>query len=112
MKTQKKLFSPMVALACLGFCGCIVATRESVSPGPPGTRVWAAGSTEKIQRVNRSELPHSGVWDEMARRVRLEGVRGEHVPFQLVVTADRIDLKKITVEVSGTAMCRGPDPGR
>ncbi|MCS5626753.1 MAG: DUF4091 domain-containing protein [Planctomycetes bacterium] len=100
MKTQKKLFSPMVALACLGFCGCIVATRESVSPGPPGTRVWAAGSTEKIQRVNRSELPHSGVWDEMARRVRLEGVRGEHVPFQLVVTADRIDLKKVTVEVS------------
>ena len=62
MKTQKKLLLPVVALACLGLCGCIVTTRESVSPGPPGIRVWAAGSTEKIQRTHRSELPHT--WRE------------------------------------------------
>ena len=100
MKTSKKLSLPMAALVCLAICGCRVAPSQPVTSGPPGARVWAAGSTEKIQRATRSALPHSDVWDESARRVRLEGVRGEHVPFQVVVTADRVDLEKVTVELS------------
>ena len=100
MKIQKLFMLPMIGLACLGLCGCIVATREPVSPAAPGARIWAARSTEKIQRTHRSELPHTGVWDDRGQRIRLEGVRGEHVPFQVVVTADRVDLKKVTVEVS------------
>ena len=100
MKTSKKLSLPMAALVCLALCGCRVAPSQPATSGPPGTRVWAAGSTEKIQRATRSALPHSDVWDESARRVRLEGVRGEHVPFQVVVTADRVDLEKVTVELS------------
>ena len=100
MKTSKKLSLPMAALVCLAICGCRVVPSQPAASGPPGTRVWAAGSTEKIQRATRSALPHSDVWDESARRVRLEGVRGEHVPFQVVVTADRVDLEKVTVELS------------
>lgn len=100
MKTSKKLSLPMAALVCLALCGCRVAPSQPAASDPPGTRVWAAGSTEKIHRATRSALPHSDVWDESDRRVRLEGVRGEHVPFQVVVTADRVDLEKVTVELS------------
>lgn len=100
MKTSKKLALPMAALVCLALCGCRVAPSQPAASDPPGTRVWAAGSTEKIHRAARSALPHSDVWDESDRRVRLEGVRGEHVPFQVVVTADRVDLEKVTVELS------------
>ena len=100
MKMSKKLSLPMAASVCLALCGCRVAPSQPAASSPPGARVWAAGSTEKIQRATRSALPHSGVWDESARRVRLEGVRGEHVPFQVVVTADRVDLEKVTVELS------------
>lgn len=99
MNELKKLSLTMGALLCLALCGCVVPPTQEVT-GPPGIRIWAAGSTEKIQRANRSGLPHSGAWDEAARRVRLEGVRGEHIPFQVVVTADRIDLEKVTVEIS------------
>ena len=100
MKTSKKLSLPMAGLVCLALCGCRVAPSQPAASSPPGARVWAAGSTEKIQRATRCALPHSDVWDESARRVRLEGVRGEHVPFQVVVTADRVDLEKVTVELS------------
>ena len=100
MKTSKKHSLPMAALVCLALCGCRVAPSQPAASDPPGTRVWAAGSTEKIHRAARSALPHSDVWDESDRRVRLEGVRGEHVPFQVVVTADRVDLEKVTVELS------------
>ena len=62
MKIQSFLMCLMIALACLFICGFIVATREPVSPAAPGVRIWAAGSTEKIQRANRSRLPHTGVW--------------------------------------------------
>ena len=100
MKTSKKHSLPMAALVCLALCGCRVAPSQPAASDPPGTRVWAAGSTEKIHRAARSALPHSDVWDESDRRVRLEGVRGEHVPFQVVVTAVRVDLEKVTVELS------------
>ena len=60
----------------------------------PGVYLWATGSTEKVQDSHRSELPHLGVWDADAVTARLRGVRGEHVPFQLVVTADRVELAR------------------
>ena len=61
-------------------------------------RIWAAGCTEKIQRDKRSDLPHDRVWDEQTRTVSLAGVRGEHVPFQIIVTADRVNVSGITLE--------------
>jgi len=63
-------------------------------------RVWAAGSTEKIQDRNRSELPHESVWHEPSRTVRIDGVRGERVPFQVVITADHEDVHDVTLKPS------------
>ena len=95
LESFKSLILPAVVL-----CGCATAPVEDPVRSVPGVRVWAAGSTEKIQHANRSQLPHDGPWDERARKVRIEGVRGEHVPFQVIVTADRVDQGGITVEVS------------
>ena len=61
-------------------------------------RVWAAGSTEKIQRDSRSALQHESIWDEATRTVKVNGVRGEHVPFQIVVTADQQNVSGITLK--------------
>ena len=61
--------------------------------------VWAAGSTEKIQPDRRAELPHDGPWDAANRTLRLVGVRGEHVPFQVVVTADHVEVEDVTVRI-------------
>ena len=66
----------------------------------PPLRVWAAGSTEKIQDSHRAALPHQGVYDPEAKTVKLSGVRGEHIPFQLVVTADHVEAGEVWVEVS------------
>ena len=71
----------------------------------PGTvfaevRVWAAGSTEEIQDRNRSPLPHDRVWDAETNTVTLAGVRGEHVPFQVAVTADHVNVYGVTVQTS------------
>ena len=63
-------------------------------------RIWAAGSTEKIQMDNRSDLPHDRIWDESTRTVKINGVRGEHVPFQIIVTADHVNVFKITMQKS------------
>ena len=63
-------------------------------------RVWATGCTEKVQDDRRAELPHRGVWDAEARTVHLRGVRGEHIPFQIVVTADHVEVEGVTVAVS------------
>jgi len=96
----KDTLSVVAALVCLAFCGCSGISQSQSGAHPPGVRVWAAGSTEKIQPSGRSELPHTGPWDARARRVRIEGVRGEHVPFHVVVTADRLDLRGVTVELT------------
>ena len=63
-------------------------------------RVWAAGSTEKIQDRNRSSLPHKSIWNESTRTVRIDGVRGERVPFQVVITADHEDVHDVTLAAS------------
>jgi hypothetical protein len=75
----------------------------------PGTgfaviRIWAAGSTEKIQRDNRSAMPHDRNWDESTRKITLYGVRGEHVPFQVIVTADGENVFDITFRKSDFTM--------
>ena len=57
--------------------------------------VWAAGCTEKIQDQKRSALPHDVVWDAATKTVRLEAVRGEHVPFQIVISTDQRHLNGI-----------------
>lgn len=61
-------------------------------------RIWAAGCTEKIQRDKLSELPHDRVWDESTRTASIAGVKGEHVPFQIIVTADQVNVSGITLE--------------
>jgi len=66
----------------------------------PPVHVWAAGSTEKIQNSHRAALPHAGVFDPLQKIVTLKGVRGEHVPFQLVVTADHVEAEDVWVETS------------
>lgn len=90
----------VAGLACLVVTGCSTASLRRADPRDPGVRVWAAGSTEKIQHANRSQFPHTGAWDAQLRKVRIEGVRGEHVPFHVVVTADRVDISGVTVDVS------------
>ena len=96
----KYSLSVFAVLACLALCGCVNSSQRQAVDRDPEVRVWAAGSTEKIQPAGRSELPHTGPWDASLRRVRIEGVRGEHVPFHLVVTADRMDISGVTVELS------------
>ena len=97
LELLKSFSLPVVGLV---LCGCAGSAIESPAQSSPGVRVWAAGSTEKIQHASRSRLAHDGPWDEPGRKVRLEGVRGEHIPFQVIVTADRVDIGGITVKVS------------
>ena len=61
------------------------------------TWVWATGSTEKIQDQQRGQFPHDSVWDAATRTVRLVAVRGEHVPFQIVVSTRKRDLKNVQI---------------
>ncbi|MFC2125231.1 glycoside hydrolase domain-containing protein [Bacteroidota bacterium] len=75
---------------------CIVIT----GPVFANVRIWATGCTEKVQYDNRSELPHDRIWDESTKTVKINGVRGEHVPFQIVITADRVNVSGITLEKS------------
>lgn len=63
-------------------------------------RIWAAGCTEKIQYNTRSELQHDRIWNESTSTVSIAGVRGEHVPFQIIVTADHVNVSGITCEES------------
>lgn len=100
MSCLKSSVPALTVLACLALGGCVNRSQRQAADRDPEVRVWAAGSTEKIQPTGRSELPHTGPWDASLRRVRIEGVRGEHVPFHLVVTADRMDISGVTVELS------------
>ena len=72
-----------------------------------GVRVWAedisvfaAGCTEKIQDQKRSTLRHDCVWNEKSKTVRLSAVRGEHVPFQIVISTTRRNVKGIELSPS------------
>jgi hypothetical protein len=96
IKMQKKLLFriPYPAIIILILC------MGSIMPGnvQGDILIWAAGSTEKIQRDSRSDLPHESIWDEATRTVKVNGVRGEHVPFQIVVTADQENVFGITIK--------------
>jgi len=96
MKIQNlfKLSIPQIV-----FSLCIAGTL-SITHTFSEVRIWAAGATEKIQQDKRSDLPHDGIWDASKRTVHLVGVRGEHVPFQIVITADRENVYGITVQKS------------
>jgi hypothetical protein len=85
-------FIPFIILAML--MGNIFCSGPSYAE----VKIWAAGCTEKIQRDKLSELPHNRVWDEQTGTVSVAGVRGEHVPFQLIVTADQINVSGITLD--------------
>jgi len=74
------------------------------SSGFADIRIWAAGCTEKIRMDNRSELPHDRIWDESSKTVKINGVRGEHVPFQIIVTADQVNVFGITLQKSALLM--------
>ena len=87
MSCLKSSVPALTVLACLALGGCVNRSQRQAADRDPEVRVWAAGSTEKIQPTGRSELPHTGPWDASLRRVRIEGVRGEHVPFHVVGTA-------------------------
>ena len=84
-------------IACLGVYLFLAVACRSL-PGEEMT-VWATGSTEKIRDQQRSALPHDHVWDGRTKTVHLEGVRGEHLPFQVVVSTKRRHLSNVNVEV-------------
>ncbi len=67
-------------------------------------RIWAAGCTEKIQMDNRSDLPHDRIWEESTKTVKIGGVRGEHIPFQIIVTADQVNVFDVTLKKSALIM--------
>lgn len=78
------------------------ASSDGINLAPrahTGVSIWAAGSTEKIQNRQRSPLPHSQVWDDDTRTVRLSGVRGEHMPFHLVVSVTDMPVTNVTLEI-------------
>ncbi len=78
-------------------CSLLLLAPHPVSQD--SVHVWATGCTEKVQNDRRAELRHDGVWDPAEGVARLRGVRGEHVPIQVVVTADRVDIEEIRVEL-------------
>jgi len=79
---------------------CAIGPAQTISrPATSGVRIWAAGSTEKIQDKNRARLPHDRVWDASTRTVKLSGVRGEYVPLQLVISAAQEQATGVTLNV-------------
>ena len=65
-----------------------------------GVSVWAAGSTEKIQDRNRSQLPHDAVWNAQSGTISIDGVRGERVAFHVVLTVENEDCRDVTFRAS------------
>ncbi len=62
--------------------------------------LWAVGSTEKVRALERRSKIQHPVWNEETNTVVVKGARGEHVPFQLVVTAEAHPIKDVTFTVS------------
>ena len=94
-KTAKYLLSVILI--------CIMTSNSALTQ----VRIWATGSTEKVQRENRSRLPHDRIWDESANTAKIVGVKGEHVPFQIVITADQVNVFGVTIEK--TSLKKGND---
>ena len=93
----------MALLALLVGCSSTdTATDERPTPAAAAVtaNVWAAGSTEKIERHGRASLPHDGVYDPATRTVRLTAVRGEHAPFHLMVTTHGLPFPDVRVQLS------------
>lgn len=80
--------------ALLGFCWLLGNARLQANE----ISVWAAGCTEKILEQERSALPHDQIWDAETKTVHLEGVRGEHLPFQVVVSTPERLVENIWIE--------------
>ena len=62
--------------------------------------VWATGCTEKVQDQKRAQLKHDGIWDVASSTVRLDAVRDEQSPFQVVITSKRKNVTGIKVSPS------------
>ncbi len=62
--------------------------------------VWATGSTEKVQDQRRSDLPHDGDWDADTQTMKLSAVRGEHAPFQIVITATDEEVSGVWLDAT------------
>jgi hypothetical protein len=91
----------IVVSVCLWLGGCASnspSVRRTAEARYP--RLWATGSTEKIQHRYRTHLPHDGVFDAATRIVKLTAVRGEHVPFHLVLSTYGPAMEGVTVKVS------------
>ena len=77
---------------------------QDPAPAPqPMPTVWAAGSTEKIERYRRAALPHDGPFDDQTRTIRLTAVRGEHAPFHVVISnrdAAIADIRVVATDLS------------
>jgi len=69
-------------------------------PARQGISVWAAGSTEKIQNRRRAEQRHDQVWDADTQSVTLTGVRGEWLPFHLVLSVTERPATNVRLEIS------------
>ena len=90
MRTTTNLSYMLVTLAA------ILLPRQATAT----VDVWVAGSTEKIQDRNRSPLPHDRIWDAATRTASLDGVRGERVPFHVVITVEEENRHGITLQAS------------
>jgi hypothetical protein len=97
MNKMNKQFTPGTSIPKAIF-GMLFTSLVLTGTAYAQVSVWASGCTEKIQRDKRSALPHDRVWDERTNTVSIAGVRGEHVPFQIIVTADQVNVSGITLE--------------
>ena len=88
---------------CIRFCIPLLSLLALLAlsrPAAAGVNIWAAGSTEKIQHHNRAALPHDRVWNAATRTVKISGVRGEHVPFQVIVSADSAQVSGVVLKAT------------
>ncbi|MAB88214.1 MAG: hypothetical protein CMJ90_01985 [Planctomycetes bacterium] len=102
MQRQTRTSSIALLVALTGCVANDPAMEATPSPAavPVKANVWAAGSTEKIERHRRAALPHDSVYDPSTRTVRLTAVRGEHAPFHLVVTTHGLPFPNVRVQMS------------
>jgi len=99
LRLREWVISAGTLVALMG-CGSPPGTPPDQPDRATPPSVWAAGSTEKIERSRRAELPHDGIYDASARTIRLTAVRGEHAPFHLVVTTHGDPLADVRVQAA------------
>ena len=84
----------------VGMIVALVAIGSVPQPVVAEVSLWATGCTEKVQLRKRADLPHDNVWDADTQTVTLSGVRGEYIPFQVVVSATDETVSHITLKIS------------